>query len=286
MGDEGLEGFGTTALRLGLGGASLGMGAVALARGLGWDGPLAPWASGLGAAPLGEPLNFALAAALLILGWLLVADKAAAYVALALAVLLAASLVVSPPGTLGSIQDLGLLGGAIALIVFPSSTLARLPAPLTGLLAAIAAHRRLALRLGLALVFLLTGWGKFADTSSYVDLLAATGGVAGWPVVGGQSPTALMLYVGAGELFLSGLLLWGPPARLASAIASVVLLLVLLGLHVPSMLTAKAIGLLGAAIAGYCWASGATALENAQIGWLRASAPGSADRDESPAEQR
>jgi hypothetical protein len=35
MGDGGLEAFGTKALRLGLGGASLGMGAVALARGLG-----------------------------------------------------------------------------------------------------------------------------------------------------------------------------------------------------------------------------------------------------------
>jgi hypothetical protein len=32
------------------------------------------------------------------------------------------------------------------------------------------------------------------------------------------------------------------------------------------------VGLLGAAVAGYCWASGARALENAQIGWLRAAA--------------
>src|SRR5919202_778182 len=98
MGDGGLEAFGTKALRLGLGGASLGMGAVALARGLGWAGALAPWASGLGATPVGEPLSFPLALFLLGLGWLFVADRATTYAALALAALLVASLVASPPG--------------------------------------------------------------------------------------------------------------------------------------------------------------------------------------------
>ncbi len=284
MGDGELEAFGTRALRLGLGGASLGLGAVALARGLGWAGPLAPWASGLGAAPLGEPLSFALALALLGVGWLLVADRAASAAALALAALLVASLVLNPPGTLGAIQDLGLLGGSLALLAFSPSTLARLPAPLAGLLAAVMARRRLALRLGLALVFLLAGWGKFADTGTYVGLLEATGGAAGWPLVGGLKPTALVLYLGAGELFLSGLLLWGPPARLASAIASVLLVLDLLGLHVPGLLTAKVLGLLGGTLAGYCWASGATVLENAQIGWLRAGARAADGRDDAAAE--
>jgi hypothetical protein len=71
------------------------------------------------------------------------------------------------------------------------------------------------------------------------------------------------------ELFLSGLLVWGPPARLASALAAVLLVLDVLALHTPSLLVAKALGLLGMAVAGYCWASGAAALENAQIGWLR-----------------
>jgi hypothetical protein len=33
------------------------------------------------------------------------------------------------------------------------------------------------------------------------------------------------------------------------------------------------------AVAGYCWASGAAALENAQIGWLRAGAHGDSPPD-------
>jgi uncharacterized membrane protein YphA (DoxX/SURF4 family) len=126
------------------------------------------------------------------------------------------------------------------------------------------------MRLGPALVFLLAGWGKFANTGWYADLLAASGGTAGWPVVGGWGTTGLLLWLGTAELFLSGLIVWGPPARLASAVAAVLLTLDILALHTPGLLVMKAVGLLGAAVAGYCWASGATALENAQIGWLRA----------------
>jgi uncharacterized membrane protein YphA (DoxX/SURF4 family) len=272
MDDGRLEAFGTRAVRLGLALASLGLGALALARALGWTGPLAAWDGGLGAVPPGEPLGIVLAAVLLVLGGLLVADRAVPYAALTLAGLLVASLALNPPGALGAIQDLGLLGAALGLFVLPLAALARLPVPLARLIA----RHRLALRVGLALAFLLAGWGKFANTDWYVDLLAASGGVAGWPLVGGLRPTALVLYLGAGELFLSGLLVWGPPARLASALAAVVLLLDLLALHDPSLLAAKTLGLLGAAIAGYCWASGATALENAQIGWLRAGGRGPA----------
>lgn len=276
MDDGRLEAFGTRAVRVGLALASLGLGALALARALGWTGPLAAWDGGLGAVPPGEPLGIVLAAVLLVLGSLLLADRGVPYAALTLAALLVASLALNPPGTLGAIQDLGLLGAALGLFVLPSSALARLSVPLARLVAGLVVRRRLALRVGLALTFLLAGWGKFANTDWYVDLLAASGGVAGWPLVGGQPPTALVLYLGVSELFLSGLLVWGPPARLASALAAVVLLLDLLALRVPSLLAAKTLGLLGAAIAGYCWASGATALENAQIGWLRAGGRGPA----------
>jgi uncharacterized membrane protein YphA (DoxX/SURF4 family) len=276
MDDGRLEAFGTRAVRLGLGLASLGLGALTLARALGWAGPLAAWDGGLGAVPAGEPLGIVLAAVLLVLGAALVVDRGVPYAVLTLAVLLIASLALNPPATLGAIQDLGLLGAALGLFVLPSATLARLPLPLARLLAGLIARRRLALRIGLALVFLLAGWGKFANTDWYVDLPAASGGVAGWPLVGGVRPTALVLYLGAAEIFLSGLLVWGPPARLASALAAVVLLLDLLALRDPSLIAAKTLGLLGAAIAGYCWASGATALENAQIGWLRAGARGPA----------
>jgi uncharacterized membrane protein YphA (DoxX/SURF4 family) len=276
MDDGRLEAFGTRAVRLGLALASLGLGALTLTRALGWAGPLAAWDGGLGAVPPGEPLGIVLAALLLVLGSLLVADRGVPYAALALAGLLVASLALNPPGTLGAIQDLGLLGAALSLFVLPLPTLARLPGPLARLCAGLIARRRLALRVGLALAFLLAGWGKFANTDWYVDLLAAGGGVAGWPLVGGVRPTALVLYLGAAELFLSGLLVWGPPARLASALAAVVLLLDLLALRDPSLIAAKTLGLLGAAIAGYCWASGATALENAQIGWLRAGTRGPA----------
>jgi uncharacterized membrane protein YphA (DoxX/SURF4 family) len=131
--------------------------------------------------------------------------------------------------------------------------------------------QRLALRLGLALTFLLTGVDTVTHSAWYGDLLGATGGIAGWPMSGG-SPTGLLLWLGTGEVFLAGLLVWGPPARLASAFAAVLILLDLLALHTPSLLAAKAVGLLGAAVAGYCWASGARTLENAQIGWLRAAA--------------
>jgi hypothetical protein len=121
-------------------------------------------------------------------------------------------------------------------------------------------------------VFLLAGWGKFADMRWYADLLAASGGVAGWPLVGGLGTVGALQVLGMGELLLCGLLVWGPPARLASALAAVLLVLDVLALHAPSLLVAKALGLLSMAVAGYCWASGAAALENAQIGWLRAGA--------------
>jgi uncharacterized membrane protein YphA (DoxX/SURF4 family) len=266
-----LEAFGTRSLRWGLGAASVGMGAVALARALGAVEPQAPWAGGLGALPVGAPLGVGLAVVLLTVGALLLVGRALSLAAGALALLLLGSLAVAPPGTLGAIQDLGLLGGALALVVLPPAWLARLPARLAAGLAppTPGSLHRLALRLGLALAFLLAGWAKFADTTWYADLLAASGGVAGWPLVGGLGTTGALLWLGMAELFLSGLLVWGPPARLASALAAVLLLLDVLALHAPSLLVAKALGLLGMAIAGYCWASGAAALENAQIGWLR-----------------
>jgi uncharacterized membrane protein YphA (DoxX/SURF4 family) len=332
----GLEAFGTRSLRWGLGAASVGVGLVALGRALGAAEPLAPWADGLGAVPLGAPLGIALAVALLGVGALLLAGRLVSLAAGLLALLLVGGLVVAPPGWLGAIQDLGLLGGALALTVVPPAWLARLPsrlavavapaAPLPALPSAdpddvaraspagaaplpavpeAAPHdvpsaraagtgpllagqppaamadartpgpgnlQRLALRVGLALTFLLAGWGKFANTAWYADLLAASGGVAGWPLIGGLGATGALLWLGTGEILLSGLLVWGPPARLASALAALLLALDVLALHAPALVVCKAVGLLGAAIAGYCWASGATVLENAQIGWLRASA--------------
>jgi uncharacterized membrane protein YphA (DoxX/SURF4 family) len=274
-----LETFGTRAVRLGLGIASLGLGAVALARALGAAEPLAAWAAGLGAVPAGSPAAVPLAVALLLVGALLLLDRAAGYAAGALALLLIGSLLLDHPGTLGANLDLGLLGGALSLCALSAALASRLPARARALVPPSTASRRLghsptsaqrlALRLGLAATFLLTGLDTFAHTSWYADLLAATGGIGGWP---GGSPTGLLLWLGTGEVFLSGLLVWGPPARLASAIAAVLLVLDLLALHTPSLLAAKTIGLLGAAVAGYCWARGATALGNAQIGWLRASA--------------
>ncbi|HLH23165.1 MAG TPA: hypothetical protein VK066_11620 [Chloroflexota bacterium] len=275
----GLEVFGTRSVRGGLGLASVGLGAVVLGRALGVADPLAAWAAGLGAVPLGAPAGIALAAGLLLVGALLLLGRGAGYAAAALALLLLASLLLDHPGTLGANLDLGLLGAALSLVTLPPALRKRAPARLAALVPASTGRgepspssaQRLALRLGLALTFLLSGLDVFAHTSWYADLLTTTGGIAGWPM-GGGSPTGLMLWLGTGEVFLSGLLVWGPPARLASAIAAVLLVLDLLALHTPGLLTAKAVGLLGAAIAGYCWASGATALENAQIGWLRATA--------------
>ncbi len=271
-----LEAFGRDSARVALGAASLGAGGVALIRAVGGREPLAAWASGLGAVPPGDPLAVGLAMLLSLAGALLLAGRLVGLAAGSLALLLAASLVLDHPGPLGATQDVGLLGAALALVTLPPAWRARLPRRLAGALgptepaAGRGALQHVALRLGLALTFLLAGWGKFASTTWYADLLAAVGGPAGWPLVGGLGTTALLLWLGTGELFLSGLLVWGPPARLASACAAVLLVLDLAALHTPALLTAKAVGLLGAAVAGYCWASGATALENAEIGWLRA----------------
>jgi uncharacterized membrane protein YphA (DoxX/SURF4 family) len=276
---DGLEAFGTRSVRWGLGVAALGLGASALARALGATEPLAAWAGGLGAVPVGAPVGIALAVVLLLAGALLLVGRGAGYAAAALAVLLLVSLLLAPPGALGTNLDLGLLGAALSLVALPRALAGHLPRRLAALIppASVGNARgehsptsaqRLALRLGLALTFLLTGLDTVTHSSSYADLLTATGGIAGWPL-GGGSPTGLLLWLGTGEVFLTGLLVWGPPARLASAIAAVLVLLDLLALHTPSLLAAKAVGLFGAAIAGYCWASGARALENAQIGWLR-----------------
>jgi len=261
-------------VRLSLALACIGLGLIALLRALGHAEPLAEWAGGLGAAPPDAPLAVPLALALLVVGVLLVTDRLVPLAAAALAVLLGGSLLVVHPGALGATLDVGLLGAALSLLALPAAAAARLPRPLARLVdPADPTLRRLALRLGLALTFLLAGWGKFADTSWYLGLLDAAGGVAGWPLIGGLRPTALLLYLGAGEVLLSGLLVWGPPARLASALAAVLLALDLVLLHSPAVLAFKTLGLLGAAVAGYCWASGATALENAQITWLRGAAP-------------
>jgi uncharacterized membrane protein YphA (DoxX/SURF4 family) len=273
------ETFGTRALRLGLGLASLGCGAVALARAVGVVGPLAPWSEGLGAVPFGEPLGNVLGAALVAIGMLLLARRAVSSAAGALAAFLVGSLVLSPPGMLGAIQDLGLLGGALALVALPAPLAARLPRRLAACFPVVASHQAAAaptssqallLRLGLALTFLLAGWEKFVNTAWYADLLAATGGLAAWPVLGGWTTTGLLLWLGTIELFLCGLIVYGPPVRLASATAVLLIALGILALHTPSLLVAKAIGLLGAALAAYAWATGVTVLENAQIGWLRA----------------
>jgi uncharacterized membrane protein YphA (DoxX/SURF4 family) len=269
-------------VRGGLGLASVGLGAVALGRALGAADPLAAWAAGLGAVPLGAPLGIALAAVLLLCGALLLSGRGVGYAAAALAVVLLGSLLLDHPGTLGANLDLGLLGAALSLVSLPLALGARLPPRAATLLAegtgrsgrrehSPSSAQRLALRLGLALTFLLTGLDTVTQSGWYGELLSATGGIGGWPVSGG-SPTGLLLWLGTGEVFLAGLLVWGPPARLASAIGATLILLDLLALHTPSLLAAKAVGLLGAAVAGYCWASGARALENAQIGWLRAAA--------------
>ncbi|HZS01058.1 MAG TPA: hypothetical protein VFE37_20240 [Chloroflexota bacterium] len=280
---DGLERFGTRSVRGALGLASVGLGAVALGRALGAADPLAAWASGLGAVPLGAPSGIALAVVLLLCGALLLGGRGAGFAAAALAVVLLASLLLDHPGTLGANLDLGLLGAALSLVSLPPLLHARLPRRLAALLPETVAGggepapsgaQKLALRVGLALTFLLSGLDTVTRSGWYGDLLTATGGIGGWPVSGG-SPTGLLLWLGTGEVFLAGLLVWGPPARLASAIAAVLVLLDLLALHTPSLLAAKAVGLLGAAVAGYCWASGARALENAQIGWLRAAADAS-----------
>jgi uncharacterized membrane protein YphA (DoxX/SURF4 family) len=272
--DEGrLAAFGTAALRVGLGAACLGLALGALLRALGMAGPLAPWEGGLGAVPLGAPLGDLLALVLLVLGGLLLLERAVPLAALALAALLVVSLLLDPPSRLGPIQDLGLLGGALGLLALPAALLPRLPPPLLQAAVFVVTRRRTLVRVGLALVFLLAGWGAFSNTSWYADLLSAGGSV----LLGGARPTALLLYAGAGELLLSGLLLWGPPARLASAVATVFVVVTILLLGAPSLLMAKALGLLGAAVAGYCWISGVTTLENAQIGWLRAAARASRD---------
>jgi uncharacterized membrane protein YphA (DoxX/SURF4 family) len=278
-----LDAFGTRVARLGLAAASLGLGAIALLRALGVAEPLAAWADGLGATPPGNPLDVGLAVVLLGAGALLAADRAVPYAAALLAALLFGSLLVAHPGVLGATLDLGLLGTALSLLALPAPLAARWPRPLRRFVVpGEPGTRRLALRLGLALTFLLAGWGKFADTAWFNALLEASGGLVGWPLVGGVRPTALLLWLGTGEVLLSGLLVWGPPARLASAVAAVLLALDLLVLHTPSLLAAKTLGLLGAAVAGYCWASGATALENAQIGWLRASPRGDPPPDAPP----
>ena len=279
---DGLEAFGTRSVRGGLGFAALGMGAVALARALGITEPLAAWAGGLGAVPVGAPLGAALAVGLLLIGVLLLLGRATGYAASALALLLLGSLVLDHPGTLGPYLDLGLLGAALSLSPIPTALARALRRRRGGASSdsqvvdgaeevSPSSAQRLALRLGLALTFLLTGLDTVTHSAWYGDLLVATGGIAGWPMSGG-SPTGLLLWLGTGEVFLAGLLVWGPPARLASAVAAVVILLDLLALHTPSLLAVKAVGLLGAAVAGYCWASGVKALENAEIGWLRAAA--------------
>ena len=279
MVDEGLERFGTRAVQLGLAVACLGLGVVALARALGQTEPLAAWADGLGAVPLGESWGLGLGATLLLAGGSFAVGRLVPLAAGLLAVLALASIVTGGVGRLGGALDVGLLGAALSLVAVPASVAARLPTRLAALLdPARPAPRRFALRLGLGLTFALGGWRLLTAPSWHADLLAASGGIAGWPLIGSERPLGLLLWLGAGEVLLSILLVYGPPARVASALAAVLLVLSLLALHTPSLLAAKTIGLLGAAVAGYCWASGLRQLGDTSIGWLRPATapPGSA----------
>lgn len=269
-----LESFGTRALAGGLAAACIGLGFIALARALGVAEPLAAWADGLGAVPLGATWGIGLGGLLLGLGLLFLLPRGRAVAAAGLAVLTAGSLLTGGLGRLGAIQDIGLLGAALSLVALPPAACARLPRRLGRLLdPARPAPRRLALRLGLGATFLLVGWDTLVQASWYADLVVASGGIDGWPLVGSSRPTGLLLWLGATELLLSVLLVYGPPARLASALAAVLLTLDLLALHTPSLLAFKALGLLGAAVAGYCWASGLRQLSDTSIGWLRAGNP-------------
>ena len=271
MADGGaLERFGTRALQLGLGGASLGLGAVALARALGLVEPLADWAGGLGAVPVGAPAAIPLGAALLLSGALLVASRLVPLAAGALALLTAVSLVQGGVGSLAAILDIALWAAALSLVTLPPGLGKRLPPRLAPLLdPARPGPRQVVLRLGLCLTFLLASWDLLTHPSRYLDLLAATGGLGGWPLGGGR-PMGPLLWLGTTQLLLAGLLIYGPPVRLASLVAALLVALDLLLLHTPAALTAKALGVLGAAVATYCWTSGLRHLEATSIGWLRA----------------
>src|SRR5579875_1662627 len=169
-----------------------------------------------------------------------------------------------PPGT-----PMGIALGA-ALLLMGGLLVARLP---RGLAALVDPHRpgprQVVLRLGLALTLLLASWELLTHPARYLDLLATTGGLGGWPLGGGR-PLGPLLWVSTVQLLLGALLVYGPPVRLASLLTALLVGLELLLLHTPSALAAKAVGVVGAAIASYCWASGVRQLTDTSIGWLRA----------------
>ena len=265
-----LEQFGTRVLECGLSAASLGLGATVLVRALGGNEPLADWATGLGTIPPGTPMGIALGAALLLMGGLLAARRLVPLASGALALLTLVSLLRGGIDGLGSSLDCALLGGALSLVTLPAATVARLP---RGLAALVDPHRpgprQVVLRLGLALTLLLASWELLTHPARYLDLLATTGGLGGWPLGGGR-PLGPLLWVSTVQLLLGALLVYGPPVRLASLLTALLVGLELLLLHTPSALAAKAVGVVGAAIASYCWASGVRQLTDTSIGWLRA----------------
>jgi hypothetical protein len=264
---------GSRALELGLGVAVLGLAAAALLRALGGSEPLAAWASGLGTVPVGAPAGIAVGVALLVAAGLLAASRLVPLAGGVVAVLALASLAHGGLDGLAATLDIALLAAALSLVRLPRGTVSRLPRPLAALVdPERVGTRPVVLRLGLALTLLLASWELLTHPARYLDLLAATGGLGGWPLGGGR-PLSPLLWVGTLQLLLGALLIYGPPVRLASLITALLVAFEVLLLHTPSVLAAKGIAVVGAAIASYCWASGVRQIPETTIGWLRAGEP-------------
>jgi hypothetical protein len=271
--DGTLARVGSRALELGLGVAALGLGAAALLRAVGSSEPLAAWASGLGAVPVGAPAGIAVGVALLVAAGLLAASRLVPLAGGIVALLALASLVHGGLDGLAATLDVALLTGALGLIRLPRESVARLPRPLAVLVDPDRPGARpVVLRLGLALTLLLASWELLTHPARYLDLLAATGGLGGWPLGGGR-PLSPLLWLGTVQLLLGALLIYGPPVRLASLITALLVAFEVLLLHTPSVLAAKGLGIVGAALASYCWASGVRQVPDTTIGWLRAGKP-------------
>ena len=232
----------------------LGLGAALLWRGL--DPYLAP-----STAQLGSPATLALGPAWSMLGLLLLTGVLTRPSATLAAGLLAIAILDGGVAGLGDIKDVGLLGGAVSLALTGSrlfSVDAGLALVLPHYVLAARPSRRalqyshLALRFGLALTLVVSGLDKSAFTSGterYVSAVVATGGVPHWPVVGGSSPTLLVLWMGMGELLLGAALLLGLLTHGAAAIAAALLLLYVGRVGLVDALMARDVALLAVALA-------------------------------------
>jgi len=151
--------------------------------------------------------------------------------ALALAAGYAALVVSTGVGEIGNAKNLAVVGAALALaIAGPGLRALDLRANAPAWLAAQPGRKalrssHLALRVGVASVFLANGWGKFVAMGRLADELQASGAIPAWPIVGEMSPRMLVLWIGTGELAIGWFLLFGLLTKITAIVAMALLLL-------------------------------------------------------------